>query len=147
MKLRREPVFLLCTASMVSLIWPAAAAQTNDRPDGAATSASTSTPPQRIRVSQDVARALLVNHVSPSYPRKARKQHIQGTVVLIARINLKGEVADLSLVSSDAALAKAAMDAVKKWTFRPYLVRGRPSELETELALNFSLSTESRIIR
>jgi len=79
-------------------------------------------PPEHI--SSGVAAGLLVRKVRPDYPNKARKKHIQGTVILRARIGKEGNIADLALVSGDPLLAKAAIAAVKQWKYRPYFFQG-----------------------
>ncbi|MGO8793659.1 MAG: energy transducer TonB [Candidatus Sulfotelmatobacter sp.] len=96
--------------------------------------------PRRVRVSQGVSQGLLVKRVQPKYPEKARRERIQGTVKLRAMISKEGDVVDLTLVSGDPLLAKAALKAVKQWKYRPYLLEGRPVVVDTEIAVNFSLS-------
>jgi protein TonB len=61
-------------------------------------------------------------------------------VVLKAQISETGEVASLSLISGHPLLAPAAMDAVKQWKYRPYLLNGSPVEVNTEVRVNFALS-------
>jgi protein TonB len=93
--------------------------------------------PSRLRVEHGVA---LIKKVNPEYPKKARSQHVQGTVVLNATISKEGDIADLTVVSGDPLLVKAAVKAVKQWKYRPYLVEGKPVELDTEIRVNFELS-------
>jgi len=96
--------------------------------------------PQRVRVSSGVESGLLIRKVNPQYPKKARKKHIQGTVILTASITKDGDIANLTLVSGDPILAKAAMDAVKQWKYKPYFLKGQPVEVETSIQVNFTLS-------
>jgi protein TonB len=84
--------------------------------------------------------ALLLKKVPPEYPKEAYKKHIQGTVVLHGVISKEGEVAEVSVVSGDPMLAPAAIDAVKQWKYKPYLLNGNPVEVETQFQLNFTLS-------
>jgi outer membrane biosynthesis protein TonB len=65
----------------------------------AAQSESQQESPARVRELQAVTQGLLLKRVNPEYPRKARKQHIQGTVVLNAKISKDGDIVDLSVVS------------------------------------------------
>jgi periplasmic protein TonB len=95
---------------------------------------------QKVRVSQGVASGLLIKKVQPKYPKKARKNYIQGTVVLHAEINKEGSIANLVLISGDPLLAEAAMDAVKQWQYKPYLLKGQPVSVETEILVNFQLT-------
>jgi TonB family protein len=96
--------------------------------------------PQRIRVSAGVEQGLLISKVSPEYPPDAREQHIQGGVILKALIDKEGNIANLELVSGHPMLAAAAIDAVKLWKYRPYLLNGNPVMVETQIQVNFTLT-------
>ena len=93
-----------------------------------------------MRVSQEVSRGLLIRRVQPKYPKKARKEGIQGTVVLHAIISKEGDITSLELVSGDPILASAAIEAVKQWKYKPYLIEGIPVAVDTEIKVNFTLS-------
>jgi TonB family protein len=105
-----------------------------------ATSFGTSPPGQRVRVSQGVAQASVQSKVNPIYPQEARTARISGTVVLKAVIDQTGDVVSLQLVSGHPLLAPAAIDAVKQWKYRPYLLNGKPVAVETQITVNFVLS-------
>ena len=96
--------------------------------------------PERIRVSQGVSTGLLVTRMAPQYPEDARQARIQGSVVLQALIDKDGNVADLTLVSGHPMLAPAAIEAVKQWKYKPYLLNGQPVKVETQIVVNFYLS-------
>jgi len=96
--------------------------------------------PQRVRVSQGVSNGLVVKRVPPEYPDEARRGGIQGKVVMHAIIDKAGAVAKLELVSGDSLLAPAAIDAVKQWKYKPYLLNGKPVEVDTQITVNFTLS-------
>lgn len=96
--------------------------------------------PQRVRVSQGVVSGLKVKDVKPSYPPLARQARIQGTVVLHAVISKDGSIVNLTLVSGHPMLAPAAIDAVKQWKYKPYLLNGEPVEVDTEVQVNFTLA-------
>jgi TonB family protein len=95
--------------------------------------------PQRVRVSKEVSKGLLVYRVQPDYPPEARQAGIQGTVVLRAVISKDGSIAGLSLLSGHPLLARAAIDAVKQWKYKPYVLNGDPVEMDTEILVNFQL--------
>lgn len=95
---------------------------------------------QRVRISKDVQKGLLIKKVPPDYPEIARQARVQGSVVMHAVIDKNGNIQDLKLISGHAMLAPAAMKAVKDWKYRPYLLQGQPMEVETEIVVNFSLS-------
>ena len=96
--------------------------------------------PQRVRVSAGVTSGLLVRKVNPTYPPLARQARISGTVVLRAVISKDGSIENLSLVSGHPMLAPAAIDAVKQWKYKPYLLNGEPVEVDTEVQVNFTLA-------
>src|SRR5258708_5501576 len=96
--------------------------------------------PQRVRVSAGVTSGLKVKDVKPVYPPLARQARIQGQVVLHAQISKDGVIEGLTLVSGHPMLAPAAIDAVKQWRYKPYLLNGEPVEVDTEVMVNFTLS-------
>jgi protein TonB len=96
-------------------------------------------PVQRVRVSQGVVKGLLMNRVEPTYPTVAREARIQGEVVLTAVIDKDGNIENLQLVSGHPMLVPAAIDAVKQWRYKPYLLNGQPVEVVTTITVNFEL--------
>jgi len=96
--------------------------------------------PQRVRVSSGVSQGLLVRKVPPNYPPLARQARIQGTVLLQAQISKDGNIENLQLISGHPMLAPAAIEAVKQWKYRPYLLNGEPVEVETQIQVNFTLA-------
>jgi periplasmic protein TonB len=96
--------------------------------------------PQRVRVSSGVSSGLLIKKVQPSYPPLARQARIQGTVVLHAVISKDGSIENLTLVSGHPMLAPSAIEAVKQWRYKPYLLNGEPVEVDTEVQVNFTLA-------
>jgi len=96
--------------------------------------------PQRVRVSQGVTQGLLTCRVNPTYPPLARQAPIQGSVVRQAEISKACDIQNLRLVSGHPMLAPAAIEAVKQWKYRPYILNGEPVEVETQITVNFTLS-------
>jgi periplasmic protein TonB len=96
--------------------------------------------PQRVRVSAGVTSGLKVKDVKPNYPPLARQARISGTVVLRAVISKDGSIENLTLISGHPMLAPAAIDAVKQWKYKPYLLNGEPVEVDTEVQVNFTLA-------
>jgi TonB family protein len=92
------------------------------------------------QVSPELVSGLLVKKIKPKYPEKARQAGIQGQVVLHAEITKEGNIGSLTLLSGDPTLASAAIDAVKKWKYKPYLLDGEPVSVETKIIVNFFLS-------
>lgn len=93
-----------------------------------------------VRISGGVMAGQILTRVNPTYPPEAKAKKITGTVVLSARIGTDGTVQDLSVISGPASLEEAALDAVKQWTYRPYLLNGNPVEVSTTVAVNFNLN-------
>jgi len=96
--------------------------------------------PTRVRVSSGVSSGLLIRKVSPNYPPLARQARIQGTVILQAQISKDGSIQNLQLISGHPMLAPAAIEAVKQWKYKPYLLNGEPVEVETQVQVNFTLA-------
>jgi protein TonB len=100
----------------------------------------TPSPVKRWRVSGGVEQGLLIQDVKPIYPALARRAGVQGAVVLQAVIGKDGRIENLRVVSGNPLLVKAAMEAVKQWRYRPYLLNGEPVEVETQVTINFIVS-------
>jgi protein TonB len=82
----------------------------------------------------------LVYRVQPIYPTLARQARIQGTVELRAVISKAGMIENLVLVHGHPMLSAAAIEAVRQWRYRPYLLNNEPIEVETEITVNFVLA-------
>lgn len=98
-----------------------------------------SSPPGRIRIGGNVAAAQRLHTVPPMYPAIAKTAKIQGTVVLHAVIATDGTVKELQYVSGPPLLVKAAVDAVKQWTYKPYPLNGEAVEVDTTIQVVFAL--------
>jgi periplasmic protein TonB len=96
-------------------------------------------PPKHLRVSSGVAEGLKTHNVTPRYPVEARQQGIQGDVLLQAMIDTKGNLVKLKVVQGDPILVAAAVDAVKQWRYRPYILKGEPMEVETTIRVQFHM--------
>ena len=97
-------------------------------------------PPSRIRVPARVAEANLVHDVAPEYPPEAGRARIEGTVVLLAVIGKDGTVRNVRVENGLPVLAHAAIEAVKQWRYRPYLLNGEPVEVDSQITINFTIS-------
>ncbi len=95
---------------------------------------------KRIRLAPRIVEANLVHDVPPTYPPEAGRARIEGTVVLLAVIGKDGSVQDVRVESGLPILAQAAIDAVKQWRYRPYLLNGEPVEVDSRITINFTLS-------
>lgn len=79
----------------------------------------------------------LINKVFPVYPSIAKITGVQGEVKLHAFISPEGRIESLTVVSGNPLLAPAAIDAVRQWRYRPYVLNGHPVEVETWIFVNF----------
>jgi TonB family protein len=96
-----------------------------------------------VQVPASTSQGLLVSKVQPTYPALARQARVQGTVVLQALIGKDGAVQSLTVTSGHPMLIQAALDAVKQWRYRPYLLNGEPVLVQTTINVNFQLSDGS----
>src|SRR6476660_4880675 len=95
--------------------------------------------PQKLRVSSGVAEGLKIHDVTPTYPQMARIAHIQGDVILQATISKTGVIENLHGISGHPILIQAAMDAVKQWKYKPYILNSEPVEVETTIKVQFHM--------
>jgi protein TonB len=94
---------------------------------------------QRVTISGGVTEGLLVFRTTPIYPPIAIAARVSGAVVLAATISKSGSIEDLRVVSGPAMLRNSAMDAVRNWRYRPYLLNNQPVEVETTVNVVFSM--------
>jgi periplasmic protein TonB len=95
--------------------------------------------PNTLKISQGVSQGLLVKKVAPIYPPRAMKAHMQGSVLLLATISKEGDISNVTLLKGEPVLAQAAMDAVRQWKYKPYLLDSQPMEIQTQITVNFTL--------
>jgi periplasmic protein TonB len=97
-------------------------------------------PVKRIRISQGVTQGMLISKIEPGYPKLALAARINGVVMLKAVISREGNIQELQVVSGHPILVPAALEAVKQWRYRPYLLNGEPVEVETNIMVTFQIS-------
>lgn len=81
----------------------------------------------------------LLHRVEPVYPLIAKQAGIQGTVIVSALISRTGEIEQARVVSGPALLGPAAIEAIRQWKYRPYVLNGSPIAVETQITVNFIL--------
>jgi protein TonB len=94
---------------------------------------------QTLSVSQGVSQGLLFKKVQPKYPTSALRSRVEGAVQLMATISKTGDISVVRILAGDSQLAHAAVDAVKQWKYKPYLLNGEPVEIQTQITVNFKL--------
>jgi TonB family protein len=96
-------------------------------------------PREAVKVSQGVTQGLLLKRVQPNYPAQARQLRIQGAVQLQATIAKSGDITSVKVLNGEPALARAAVDAVRQWKYKPYYLNGEPVDIQTQITINFKL--------
>jgi len=120
--------------------WLAGASADDGNLSGLMSWASSSVPSpslSTVRISQGVSQGLLIKRVQPKYPPAALAVHAQGAVQIEATIDKEGNVTNLKVLSGDSVFARAALEAVRQWRYKPYYLDGGPVEIQTEITVNF----------
>jgi TonB family protein len=91
----------------------------------------------RQQVPAEVMQKLLVHRVEPVYPPEARAERLEGTIALDIVIGRDGSVESVHALNGPDVLARAAMDALRWWKFEPYRINGKPTLVETTVAVEF----------
>jgi protein TonB len=95
-----------------------------------------------LRISSGVVAGLKLSTPSPIYPPIAKVAHMSGVVVLHAVISKTGSIESLSVQSTtNAMFNNSALDAVKQWKYKPYVLNGDPTEVDTTITVNFNLNS------
>lgn len=96
----------------------------------------------RIRVGGDIKEPKKVKHVPPAYPEDAKRDRVEGVVILEAVIGTDGTVQEGKILRSVPQLDKAALDAVMQWKYTPTLLNGEPVEVVMTVTVTFSLNQD-----
>jgi TonB family protein len=91
------------------------------------------------RVSAAEAQANLVTSVPPAYPALATAARVQGTVLLQVEISIQGFVQNVTVMSGHPLLNDAAVQAVRQWTYKPFLVNAQTVPVITTVTVSFTL--------
>jgi TonB family protein len=92
-----------------------------------------------LHVSGGVQMAKLVKQIIPIYPQLARNARISGVVHLVGIIGKDGSIRNLQLIDGHPLLARAALDAVSRWIYKPTLLSGEPVEVICPIDVTFTL--------
>jgi TonB family protein len=122
---------------------PTASDDSEKSPEKSKKSASSSPEPElpwekeTVILSSKGAEKRLVHHVQPAFPREARAQKADGTVVLKTLVGGNGSVAGIRVVEGNPALTSAATKAVKQWRYKPYIRDGSRTPFQTIVIVDF----------
>jgi len=100
-----------------------------------------SAPTHPMNISMGVSEGMILSKTNPTYPVIARTAGISGTIVLAATISATGRIENLKVLNGPPMLRQAAVDAVKTWRYRPYLLNNQPVEVETTINIVFTLGS------
>ena len=93
--------------------------------------------PHAVPISAGLAQGMLIHKTQPVYPKFAQEAHVTGTVLMKATITKQGSIEGIQVLSGPKLLAPAAVDAVKTWRYRPYMLDGQPVAVETNITIVF----------
>ena len=83
----------------------------------------------------------IIEKTTPSYPAIAKAAHVSGAVVLHAIIGKNGAIQNLTVISGPEMLRASAVEAVQHWRYKPYLLNGEPTEVDTTVTVNFNFGS------
>lgn len=107
---------------------------------GAAVSvAPAKTPSKLLKVSGGVIAGRLMVPIQPIYPAIARAARISGSVVIEAIISKAGTIQSLHVLSGPEMLRAAALDAIRVARYKPFLLNGEATEVQTTITVNFTM--------
>jgi protein TonB len=105
---------------------------------GQAPDAANNAPPgskdRPARVSGGVMMSLLLHKVNPIC-----KEEASGAVVMIATIDDQGQMVKLSAIAGPEKLRECVLNAVRQWTYKPYLLNGKPVYVQTQITINIDI--------
>jgi protein TonB len=93
-----------------------------------------------VAISAGVADGMILRKTAPVYPKFAQEAHITGTVTLKATITKQGTIEGVQVLSGPKILAPAAVEAVKTWKYKPYMLDNQPVSVETDIKIVFGSS-------
>jgi TonB family protein len=96
--------------------------------------------PTRIRTSAAALAGLIIERVQSQYPRAARQKKVEGEVMVSAVVGANGRVQEVTVISGPPELHDAAVDAMKKWRFKPFQLDGRAVEVESKFVFNYAIA-------
>jgi TonB family protein len=96
-------------------------------------------PARVLRVDRHAAKKLLLSETKPSYPLLARINYIRGHVQLLVTVDCQGRVTQIHVIRGHPFLAAAALDAIRRWVYRPFETKAGPAVFQTLIDINFSL--------
>ncbi len=119
-------------SSLKSQLAPATPESSGAKPVEAAMSSI-----EPVNLPETATRELLAQAVDPDYPAGAKASAQRGSVVLQVLIGRDGTVQDAKFLQGSLVFARAAIDAVRQWRFKPYSMNGRAVAVQSTITLTF----------
>lgn len=92
-----------------------------------------------VSIKGSVVAGSRISGENPKYPAEAREKHESGIVILHALISKTGNIASLEVVSGPEVFRQSAMDAVKTWKYKPFMLNGNPTAVDTTININYNI--------
>lgn len=102
---------------------------------------ATSAAHSRPTISSGVSAGLLLAPIRAQYPEIARITRTEGTVIVEAVISRTGTIESAHVLSGPPMLQRAALDAVQQARYRPFLLNGQPTDVQTTVTVVFRMGS------
>ena len=137
---RRVVILAACAALALATCGSALALGMHAKAASDSSDSNANKAPKQLSVSSDVMQQNILTKAVPVYPPAAKKARIQGKVALSAVIGTDGIVESLRVLSGPRELQQSSLDAVRQWTYKPFLLNGNPVEVETTVNVVYTLA-------
>ena len=137
---RRVVILAACAALALATCGSALALGMHAKAASDSSDSNANKAPKQLSVSSDVMQQNILTKAVPVYPPAAKKARIQGKVALSAVIGTDGIVESLRVLSGPQELQQSSLDAVRQWTYKPFLLNGNPVEVETTVNVVYTLA-------
>jgi protein TonB len=132
---------MLRTTTIVILIacWTAVAVAQNGAAAPSEAPQNQSARPQAVRVSTGIMLGRVEHKTMPVYPEEAMTKGIQGDVIFKIEVDETGKITASTPIDGDPVLVAPSKDALRTFRFRPYLLNGAPTKVQSQLGFHFSV--------
>jgi TonB family protein len=94
-------------------------------------------PEAEIKVGGRVTDPVLLSKFAPVYPVIAKEAGIEGDVVVKTSLDKNGNVGHMEIVSGPAMLRQPALEALRRWKYKPSTLDGEPIPVTILVTLKF----------
>jgi TonB family protein len=98
-----------------------------------------------VRAIGEIKPPRLIKQVDPKYPDVARQARVDGVVILEVETDVSGRVKNMKILRSIPLLDLAAIDAVRKWVYEPFMIDGKPRGVIFTATVRFLLVDAAKI--